>query len=331
LIILNRFLEGSGDAKAGSLARGLHLLLQGIAEHAIRFDRSDHISFHSDINGLIKKFENDPSQENLLLLAGSVNKTMEEYNRRAMTHFRKQQSYMQEIVTMLSQTIVDLSPADKSTQTGLRDIEKGIEQATDFEAFLRLKYSLTSMLDRVRTDFQKRETTCQNLSQLKGKLEAQATAVGAALAAKEPGPVEGALNAGERTIHQAFAASHRVYVAVVVDGKSKAVRERFGAGVAKQVEDMIIGVVQRKLSGSDHLEVWSSGALVLVMERNENHESVRRQLSPVLSQRMEATVQANNREVLLPIHLNWTLFAAREFPSAEVLLQKIRDYVVKNS
>lgn len=331
MIILNRFLDGPGEAKGGSMAPGLHLLLQGIAEHAIRFDRSDYISFHSDINGLIRKFENDPSQENLLLLTGSVNKTMEEYNRRATTHFRKQQVYMQEIITMLSQAIVELSSSDKSTQAGFRDIEKGIEQVVDFEAFLRLKHSLNSMLNRVRMDFHKREMTCQNLNDLKGKLETQAAAVGAALDHEEPAPGESRRNPCEQVIHQAFAAPQKIYVAIAVDGKNKAVRERFGAGVAQQVEDMIIDAVRRKLSGSDQLQNWSTGALVLLLERAENQEAVRRELSPVLSQRMEATVHANNREVMLPIHLNWTLLAAREFPSAEALLLRIKDYVAKNS
>src|ERR1700730_1862124 len=107
MISLKPYLFGQKDKGAeGEYRRIIGLFLQGIALHAVEGDQSDYDRFRADTDEFAKQITPDTPMPELLVAAGGALRSMEDYNRRTSKVIHRQNHELQNMVSMLTQTII---------------------------------------------------------------------------------------------------------------------------------------------------------------------------------------------------------------------------------
>lgn len=104
--------------------RIIGLFLQGIALHAVEGDKGDYDRFRADIDEFSKQIGPETPLSELLVQAGAALQAMEDYNRRTSKVIRRQNSELQNMVSMLTQTVITIGSSGEASVNKLQDIEK---------------------------------------------------------------------------------------------------------------------------------------------------------------------------------------------------------------
>lgn len=327
VISLRKLLEKTSDATAASLFRSVHLLLQGAALHSLAIDPAEHNNFREDMARLVESLEQDPSPENVLLITGAANKTIEEYNRRIVRQLRMQHAQMHEMIAMLSKTIAELGGPQHSPVAKLLEVEKQLESATAVEDLVRLKSKLSESLRQIREEFaQQREQAQRAIEELKQRLHQCTSRL------ESHAPDHSELNFPGReeaaaAIRQLMQARRRAHVALFAADNYRAVLWRFKNEVAAKLMQTLHDHLASRLGAQDRFFIWRPGSLLALITRSDDSETLKLEITTALATRLEINARLPQREVLLPIHTSWTLVALISEPSPEAVFLKLDQFL----
>jgi len=320
------FSDKSKDADS-AYRRIIGLFLQGIALHAVEGDKNDYDRFRADINEFEAKITPDLPMQELLLAVGGALQTMEDYNRRSSKVIRRQNGELQNMVSMLTQTVITIGSSGESSVAKLQDIEKSMERVRMLEDMQLLKLRLGECLEAVREEALRQKTDGQStLETLKKELEISRERVGSVAAAVDLDAATGLPSKKEamKAIQSAIASPRNKFLAVVVVSRVQAVNARFGYAIGDRVLAAFAEHFRGNLGASDQVFRWHGPALVAVLQRESPLETVRTEIRRFAEVKLEKTIEVGNRTVLLPISASWSMFSVA--PPMEELLKKMEAF-----
>ncbi|HEX4592770.1 MAG TPA: diguanylate cyclase [Bryobacteraceae bacterium] len=328
MISLRPYLFGERNKDADSAYRRIiGLFLQGIALHAVEGDKTDYDRFRFDIDNFAKQIGPDTPMSELLVAVGGALRAMEDYNRRTSKVIHRQNSELQKMVSMLTQTVITIGASGESSVTKLQDIEKSIEHARMLEDMQVLKLRLGECLKAVREEALRQKTDGQNtLEILRKELEFSQDRVGSVAAPMELDASTGLPNKKEalKAIQAVVESPQNKFLAIAVVSRVQAVNARFGYAVGDSVLATFAEHFRKNLGAQDQVFRWHGPAVIALLEREERLEKVRDEIRRFAEAKLEKTAEIGNRTVLLPISASWSIFLVA--PPMEDLLKKMEAF-----
>ncbi|MGB9604702.1 MAG: response regulator [Bryobacteraceae bacterium] len=137
-----------------------------------------------------------------------------------------------------------------------------------------------------------------------------------------PGRVE-----AERAIAQVHRQGSRAFAGVFVIDHFPTLVQRYGFSGAEEVLLFFSVHLAQNLTGPDQLFRWTGPAFVLLMERLDSVERVRRELAGLASVKLEKLLQMKTRTALVVVSAAWELYAIHVSPSPEHVARQIDAFV----
>ena len=328
MISFRPYLFGEKDKDAdGAYRRIISLFLQGIALHAVEGDKSDHDRFRADIEEFGKQITPDTPMSELLVVVGAALRAMEDYNRRTSKVIHRQNSELQNMVSMLTRTVITIGSSGESSVQKLQDIEKSIERVRMLEDMQLLKVRLGECLEAVREEALRQKTEGQStLENLKKEVEDSRSRVGSVAAAVELDAATGLPSKKEalRAIQAAVQLPSNKFLVIAVVSRVQAVNARFGYAIGDRVLSTFAEYFKGNLSARDQVFRWHGPAVIALLEREDRLEKIRTEIRRFADVKLEKTAEVGNRTVLLPISASWSIFAMA--PPVEDLLKKMEAF-----
>ena len=310
MISLKSYLSRDTEAET-AYRRIIGLFLQGISLHAVEGDKADHQQFREDIDKTLSILSAQTPVSELLLVVGGALRAMEDYNQRTSKFVHRQNTELQHMVSMLTQTIITIGASSEHSVSRLQSIEKSIESAQAVEDIQILKLRLSECLEEVRDEARRQQRDGRDaLDSLKKELESSQEAMGSFKVQPDlyaatglPGKTE-----AERAIRAALELPQGKFLVIAVCSRVQAVNARFGYSVGDRVSEAFAEHFKKGLSVSDQLFRWQGPVLVALIERAERLERVRTEIRQFADLRMDKTVEVGQRTVLIPVSAIWSIF-----------------------
>jgi GGDEF domain-containing protein len=266
--------------------------------------------------------------EDLLVVAGTTMRALEEYNQRTSRFIRRQTVELQKMVTMLTETVISLGAGNDQSAGRLQEIEKRLEGASVLDDIQSLKTNLSECLKTVREEAQRQKNDGEKaLQKLQQQLAAAQENLGTATRSMDLDKVTGLPNYEEalKAVHAAVVSPKRVYAITAVVGRVQAVNTRFGYAVGDKLLNAFRERFQNGLAQNDTLFRWRGPVLVALLQRDGTIDQVRTEVRRFADTKQETMLEIGNRTVLMPISAGWSVFAAVH--PVDGLLKKIENFV----
>lgn len=333
-ISLKRFLDSRPEQLVEALLRMVRLLVQGIELHAVKGDAADYDKFRADMVKVQESLAERPAPSEVLVMAGAVVKTMEEYNSRTSKFVHAQCAELQTMIAMLTKTMTTLASGSEVSVTRLQSIEKQLHKASMIEDFQTARLRLSECLEGLRGEIvRQKEESAQTVSNLKTELvkshERRAPLTERPENQGETDPVTGLPQRPEAEAALLVIAqqNRRVYAVIFVIERLELINVRFGYAAGDQVLVLFSQHLSQNLSRADHLFRWSGPAMLALLEREEPTKQVREEVARITSQRLEKTVLLGSRSVLLPVGASWAIFPVADFRPVQLLFHQFDSFV----
>jgi GGDEF domain-containing protein len=310
MISLKSYLSRDNEVEA-AYRRIIGLFLQGISLHSVEGDKADHDRFREDIDKCLSVLSPETPTAELLVVVGGALRAMEDYNQRTSKFVRRQNTELQHMVSMLTQTIITIGSSSENSVNRLQSIEKSIESTQAVEDIQILKLRLSECLAAVRDEAERQQRDGRDaLESLKKELESSHELVGSNsikpdldAATGLPGKAE-----AERAIRTAMGSPQGKFLMIAVCSRVQAVNARFGYAVGDRILGAFSEHFKKGLSASDQLFRWQGPALAALLERAERLDRVRAEIRQFADIRFDKTTEVGQRTVLIPISATWSIF-----------------------
>jgi GGDEF domain-containing protein len=311
MISLRSYLFRDTEAET-TYRRVIGLFLQGIALHSVEGDKADYDRFREDIEKCLAVLSPETPVSELLVVVGGALRAMEDYNQRTSKFVRRQNTELQHMVSMLTNTVITIGASSEQSVNRLQSIEKSIESTQKVEDIQILKLRLSECLEAVRAESERQHRDGRDaLANLKKELESSQEMMGSFRpppnldeATGLPGKAE-----AERVIRAAMESPQGKFVVIAVCSRVQAVNARFGYTVGDRMLGAFAEHFKKGLSARDQLFRWQGPALVALLERAERIERVRTEIRQFADVKFDKTTEVGQRTVLIPISASWSIFA----------------------
>ena len=314
MISLKKNLPDDG-ATEETLLRIVRLLLQGMEQHAIEGHPNDVHGFRTGIQRLTDSLEGDLTVSELLVQAGSLLPTLQDYNRRTARFLKRPAGEWQAAVIMLISALAATQPADGRGVSQLREIAGRVRGASGPEEAHKIRLQLSECLTSMQLDNRRLRDPDPPVP--------LPSPAGRQLpdAASEPAAGLAARSQAEEALAGAWQTDPPSYVAVMTIDRLRIFNMRFGHSVGDEVIRYYSEFLRERLRPEDRMFRWSDAALLVLLPRPNRLEIVRDEIARLMDVRCEHTVQTASRTMLLPIAARWTVFPSMAAP--RLLIHKI--------
>ena len=313
MISLKKILQDDG-ATEETLLRIVRLLLQGIHQHAIEGDPDDLNGFRTCLQKLTNSLEGDLTVSELLVKAGSVLQTLEDYNRRTTRYLKRPTGEWQAATIMLISALGAMHLVDEQTVSQLREIAGRVRGASTPDEAHKIRLQLSECVTALQLDHRHRDPDPPVPSA--SPPERQLPESGS-----EPVAGLDTRSQAEEALAGAWQTDPPSYVAVMALDRLRVFNMRFGHSVGDEVVRFYSEFLRERFRPGDRMFRWSNGALLVLLPRPNRLEIVRDEIARLMEARCEHTVQTASRTILLPIAARWTVFPSMAAP--RLLIHKI--------
>lgn len=325
MISLRTYLLGDSDKDVeSSYRRMIDLILQAISLHAVEGDQADYERFRSDMNAFAARLTPELSISERFVVVGEALRALEDYNRHTSRFLRIQNAELQNMITMLTQTVIAVGSSSETSVAGLQGIEKALEEARMVEDVRVVKAQLGECLQSVRGEALRQkeegkaalESIQQELAQSQERLGGLSVGSNLDPATGLPGKLE-----AEKALHEAASLSGTLFLLLAVVNRLEAVNARFGYAIGDQALAIVAEHFRGALHADDKLYRWNGPALLAVMSRKAAAGTVRDEVRRFAEKKLEKIFVIGSRSVLLPISVSWTIFPIAR--PVDALLRKV--------
>jgi GGDEF domain-containing protein len=326
MISLKSYLSRDPGAEE-AYRRIISLFLQGIGLHAVEGDKADHDRFRADIDKCLATLSPETPVSELLVVVGGALRAMEDYNQRTSKFVRRQNTELQHMLSMLTQTIITIGSSSEHSVSRLQSIEKSIESTQAVEDIQILKLRLSECLEAVRDESVRQKQDGQvALQSLKQELESSQELMGSFKIRPDLDAATGLAGKGEadRAIRAALESPQGKFLVIAVCNRVQAVNARFGYAVGDRILGAFAEQFKKGLSARDKIYRWQGPTLVALLERAERIERVRAEVRQFADVRLDKTTEVGQRTVLIPISAIWTIFPVA--PPLDAFLRQVEAF-----
>lgn len=333
MISLRKYLMAGKEEEAlQELFHVIQLLIQGIGLHAIMGDPAEYERFRADIQALQDSLTDECSSSQIAFTAGAVVKAMAAYSQRTSGYISKQGTELQNMVAMLTRTVVAISGGNERTLNRLQEIEKQIKHVSALDDMRTLKLRLENCLEHIQEEIEEhKQQSAHTVSDLSAELERSrermeefSTAPTMDIATGLPARAE-----AEKALEALTSRAGRAFAVVAVVNRIQLINARFGFTIGDQVLNEYGHHLRSGLAPADQLFRWSGPSFLALIERQDPIERVRTELNRFLGTTIEKMVDASGRSVMLPISATWSILP--KLPTAKLLIRSIDAFVRKQS
>jgi len=310
MISLRSYLSRDTEAET-AYRRIIGLFLQGISLHSVEGDKADHERFREDIEKCLAVLSPETPVSELLVVVGGALRAMEEYNQRTSKFVRRQNTELQHMLAMLTQTVISIGAGSEQSVKRLQNIEKSIESTQAVEDIQILKLRLSECLEAVRDEAIRQQRDGQDaIESLKKELQSSQELMGCVEVKVD---LDGATGLhckaeADRAIRAAMESPQGKFVVIAVCSRVQAVNARFGYAVGDKILQAFAEHFKKGMSARDQLFRWQGPALLALIERSERIDRVRTEIRQFADLRLDKTIEVGQRTVLIPISATWSIY-----------------------
>jgi GGDEF domain-containing protein len=327
MVSIKRHMAQSEQESA--LRQVISLLLDGIATRVAQGDRNEYETFQTNMRRIQSEAEADASAEALLVNAGSAVQAMGDYAQHTTRFIRKQGAELQNIISMLTLTVISIGGGGERSLQRLQEIGKKLESAVELEDVQKLKARLGDCLDNVHEECARQKTEANELvSSLQREIASTQERAGDLTQSLDLDPITGLLvqDAAEAAFQVLIKKGGRRYLVTAVVNRMEPINARFGHAVRNQVLCTFKEFFERQMTPGDRLFRWSGPALVALLERTESLETVRAEVRKMLDQPInDAMFDVGGHQVLIPISAAWSVFTL--IPPVTTATKQIQTFI----
>jgi GGDEF domain-containing protein len=308
-------MEDALELRVQALQRVVSVLLQGMALNAFNYDTAAYHAFGNALRGLRAGFEGAPDEASAMLVAGEAIRLLDEYNMAAGRYLMARQEEVGEVISLLSETVLDIAKAGPEVMVLVKEIERDISLATRLDTIGVARERLADCLEHLRAN------------------------VSGGLAGSQSTPEHGTdpvtglpdANGAAEAISRIWGRRMEHYVAVITAERLDSVNLRFGSQAGDQTLRSLSRHIARQLGTGDCLFRGRGSSLILLMERHQPEALVASELARVSPGRIDSAIRFRDREVMIPVPVSWDLFALRTQSRVEDLLRRLNESVAGSS
>jgi GGDEF domain-containing protein len=319
--------EGAG----ATYLRMSRLLLQAIGLHAVEGEQQEYQSFRTTINQLLTKANEKAPLEEALLAVSAATKAMHDYGDRTSRYIHAQHLELQALSRMLTEAITDLAPTAAHSRE-LHEIDWSISKASSLEDIKDLKKRIADCLETIRTEITEDQGNAKHASnaavpELRREDELHGPADTIQQLPSTELPVR---SEGEAAIRKNRQNGSRSFAGVFVVDRLRYVNSRFGNDIGNRIIALFQQRLASELSPEDRLFRWDESSFLVLFEKRESEDKLRRGIKQILFKRLVETFAVNDRSVMLTVSASWTVVPIAEV-SCDVLVSKLDSFVAQNT
>lgn len=344
MIDLGRIFDRSAEKKAEAWLRLAQLLIEAVREHAIEGDSADYKRFREDMKALQDRLSHATPAAEVLVLAGSAVKQLEDYNRGAMRFLSARAAQVQYMVGMLTRTIGDTASLDRDSLARLKRIERRLEKASAIEDVLAVKAHMAECLENLRAESKAREAQIERLANSISEPADELPAdPGDELDLQAGDPANGPddppvadldpltglsrRQAAVKCLTNAFHHGQPRMVAALRLKQLAAVNNRYGNEVGDALLLAVRARLQPVLGAGDELFRWSGNAFLAALERPGDVNLVTWELNRAIPKHAKESFPFKSRSLMLNLGVESAVFRVAEFPRAADLEAAIDQFL----
>jgi len=281
MISLKRYLDASSGE---TYLRILGLLADLAAQQPVDIDHRQCERFQSEIARIQARFSGEPKSEQLPLAAGAIGQALAAYNQTVTDFVHRQGSELQNMISMLTATIMSLGSGSELSTRNLGVIETQLKSASALDDIRSLRVRLQECLNHVREEAQRqRDETKISIDSLRHELASSRNRLEHHGVTATTDPVTGLAvrSAAEAAIQEAAEAPGSQYVMVAVLGKMQAINSRFGYVVGDEVLCEFAARIAGRLCSNAAFYRWSGPTVLGLLQRTGPLHVIRTEVSRV--------------------------------------------------
>ncbi len=299
----------TGLHETGTLRRIISILMQGTMLHAVEGDRADFNIFRDHLERIEAPLGKCASAHDLLIAAGAINQALADHGQRTTRFIRQQGAVLQNMISMLTQTMVVIGAGSERSAEHLQSIERELGRAEMIEDIQTLKLRLGECLKNLRQEvvYQKAQAL-----RIQGQVaHAQKSMDDSSDADLEIDPATGLKTrlAAKAALQEALHRPGRKYVVTAVVNGLQSINKRFGYPIGDQLLKTVSDLFGEALTDTDRLFRWHGPALVALVEREKTIDSVRAEIGRINSKRITGVLEVGKDRLLLPVSAAWQVLA----------------------
>ena len=319
----------SQSEEEAALRSVILLLLSGLATRMVRGDHGDYEGFQSDMKRICDSAGENVPADALLVIAGSAVQALEGYSQRTTRFIRKQGAELQNIIAMLTRTVISIGTGSDRSVQRLREIGDRLEKAVELEDVQTLRARLSDCLENVREEtLRQKNENGEMVAALQRQIAVSSERTRAGSQAPDLDPVTGLppQEAAERALQELVRKPGKRYAVAAVVNRMQPINARFGHTTGDEVLRTFKEFFQQQHSPGDQLFRWDGPALLALMERPDSLEAVRAQVRKMLDRPMKETMfEVAGRQVLIPVSSTWLVFML--IPPASTAVRQIQTFI----
>lgn len=319
MLSLKRFLDGSPEDTARDV---MELLLDGIASHMPVLDAGEFEYFQRSIQKLKAKIVESQDGRQGQILGASVVERVDSYSRGIEKLCRMESSELKSIVTLLTQSLLNISHASQASASTLKSVERELAQASELTDIRMIKAKIAESL----------ETICEEA----GKQASQAASVASELAATATRPLaitERDLITGLPTVDAAKASiSDRAgkgltsWAALLFIERMETINKRFGFKAGDQMMLLFSRHIAQQLTPEDELFRWRGPMFVAILERATPAFVVSAEVRRISTSRLDYAVTLGERDIFIPITSSFSVVPITPESDLNALIDSIDEF-----
>ena len=294
-----RFLAKSEEEAA--YRRVIRMLLDGISVNAISLDDDTRRNFRKRIGEIRQELAVETTVVTLLVNAGAAVETIREYSRETDRLLHVHSAGMQDMMTMLTHTMVEIGGVGETAVARLRKLGDELENATEVDEISTLKARLRDCLGAIRTEAKLQETDADRM--VEGLRQEVSRKQGLDPVTGLPGEA-----AAQAQFLSAIREGAPKHVAVFVLVSSRLINLRFGRAAGNEAIRLLKQFLAEQLDSGDVLFRWPGPAIVAVLAGTEPFERVHDRLNRFLDKPVERSVDVNGKADSIPLSIAWSAF-----------------------
>ncbi len=330
MISLRTYLMGDAvkEDVESSYRRMIDLFLQGISLHAVEGDQADYQRFRSDMDRFAGRLAPEASVTERFVVVGEVLRALEDYNRHTSKFMRIQNTELQNMVAMLTQTVIAVGTSSETSVAGLQQIERALERTRMVEDIHSVKAQLGECLKSVRGESLRQKAAGKAaLDKIQQELAHSMQRIGGLSLGPKTDPATGLPGKPEacKALEEALASPAPAFVLIAVINRLEVVIARFGSAIGEQGLAVAAQHFRTALPAGDRLYRWDGPVLMAVLRRAAAIDSVREEVGRFAGKKLEKSFAIGARSVSLPISASWAIFPT--VPPLDALLRKVEIFI----
>jgi GGDEF domain-containing protein len=306
------------------------LLIQGIIESALPYDREEYREFRTTLESLASVLGTARDGGQLLAAAEAVCEALENYNRGAQGVQAAQTVELRCMIEMLARTLTALAEAGGQSVQVLQTIRTQVENARQLDDIRVLRARLGDSL-KVISDEARRQREW-NISIMERAEEAAAAASSLRQSADADRITEfPSVRKAEKEIAARISTDSRCYAAVFVVQRLENINLRYGYSVGDQLLEAVGRYLISKLAPSDRIFRWRGPTFMMLLDREHPADTVRAEVGRFASGRQEHTLEIEGRPQKLAVSCASSVIKLADCQLATQACQQIDRFVAEHS